>query len=416
MAAKRMCAPRAPRRRGRSGSNGWWSGWKPGRERRSRSLPMRLFLAGVPLRSMLPTPPGSSPWCASSRRRWDRARRCATVRRLDARRSHHLGPLAVAVAITAIIAIALGVGCRDPERGAEPQAQPAPVAETALEYAGSTRCASCHATETERWHGSDHDRAMEEANAATVLGDFAGASLDHFGVVSRFERRGDRFIVNDRGRGRRAPRLRGGVHLRLRAAPAVSGAPAGRQDAGAVAGVGRASARRGRPALVRSERRRAGAARRRAALDAAVAQLERALCRVPFDEPAQRLRRREEHLCDDLVRDRRRLRSVSRTGFTPPRVGRCRRARREELDTGELRSRRTARRRRRGEVGARRGCTDRTSRAAAQRTRGIRDLRALSRAPRDAARGAPSRRAAARHASARVAGAGSLRSRRPDAR
>jgi predicted CXXCH cytochrome family protein len=40
---------------------------------------------------------------------------------------------------------------------------------------------------------------MEEADATTVLGDFSGASLDHFGVVSRFERRGDRFVVNTEG-------------------------------------------------------------------------------------------------------------------------------------------------------------------------------------------------------------------------
>ena len=103
------------------------------------------------------------------------------------------------MASLAFAAIALAAGCRDPERSAEQRAQPAPaaapapIAEAAPGYVGSSRCESCHATETGRWHGSDHDRAMEEANAATVLGDFAGASLDHFGVVSRFERRGDRF-------------------------------------------------------------------------------------------------------------------------------------------------------------------------------------------------------------------------------
>ena len=133
---------------------------------------------------------------------WALALRCANVRSLVTSCSRHPGPLARAIAIGAI---ALVAGCRDPERGTEQQAKPAPpaakalAADAALDYVGSSRCASCHATEMERWHGSDHDRAMEEANATTVVGDFAGASLDHFGVVSRFERRGDRFVVNTEG-------------------------------------------------------------------------------------------------------------------------------------------------------------------------------------------------------------------------
>jgi cytochrome c554/c'-like protein len=41
------------------------------------------------------------------------------------------------------------------------------VAETT--YVGASTCAGCHAPEAERWRGSHHDRAMEEATEQTVL-------------------------------------------------------------------------------------------------------------------------------------------------------------------------------------------------------------------------------------------------------
>jgi tetratricopeptide (TPR) repeat protein len=64
---------------------------------------------------------------------------------------------------------------------------------------GTERCAGCHPAEAERWRGSHHDRAMEEATPASVLGDFGDARLEHFGVVSRFRRLGDRFVVTTEG-------------------------------------------------------------------------------------------------------------------------------------------------------------------------------------------------------------------------
>ncbi len=59
------------------------------------------------------------------------------------------------------------------------------------EYVGREACAGCHPKETELWLGSDHDRAMDVATPATVLGDFKDRQLDHFGLVSRMFRRED---------------------------------------------------------------------------------------------------------------------------------------------------------------------------------------------------------------------------------
>ena len=40
---------------------------------------------------------------------------------------------------------------------------------------------------------------MQPATAATVLGDFSDAQIEHFGVVTRFSRSGDRFVVRTDG-------------------------------------------------------------------------------------------------------------------------------------------------------------------------------------------------------------------------
>jgi tetratricopeptide (TPR) repeat protein len=66
-------------------------------------------------------------------------------------------------------------------------------------FAGSASCLSCHAHEAELWSGSHHDLAMQPANAATVLGNFDEASLQHFGSTSRFTRVEDDFFVNTAG-------------------------------------------------------------------------------------------------------------------------------------------------------------------------------------------------------------------------
>ncbi len=66
-------------------------------------------------------------------------------------------------------------------------------------FVGGVVCAGCHAPEAERWAGSHHALAMQKATAATVLGDFSEARLDHFGVTTGFSRSGDRFLVRTDG-------------------------------------------------------------------------------------------------------------------------------------------------------------------------------------------------------------------------
>ncbi|MGQ0723351.1 MAG: cytochrome c3 family protein, partial [Candidatus Eiseniibacteriota bacterium] len=62
-------------------------------------------------------------------------------------------------------------------------------------FAGGDSCAECHPRESAAWAGSDHDRAMEPATAANVLGDFGGATLEHFGETATFLLRAGKPVV-----------------------------------------------------------------------------------------------------------------------------------------------------------------------------------------------------------------------------
>ena len=62
-------------------------------------------------------------------------------------------------------------------------------------YVGSETCASCHQDEAKLWSGSHHKLAMNHATEKAVLGDFSGASFEHYGVKSRFFRRDEKFMV-----------------------------------------------------------------------------------------------------------------------------------------------------------------------------------------------------------------------------
>jgi predicted CXXCH cytochrome family protein len=66
-------------------------------------------------------------------------------------------------------------------------------------FEGAQACAGCHAAEFDAWKGSHHALAMQKVTEATVLGDFAGAQLEHFGVTTTFLRDGDKFIVRTDG-------------------------------------------------------------------------------------------------------------------------------------------------------------------------------------------------------------------------
>ena len=71
-------------------------------------------------------------------------------------------------------------------------------ADKAPAFVGSSGCQACHQAEYQAWQGSHHQRAMQEATAATVLGDFSGAEFTYNGLTSRFYvRGGDYFVFTD---------------------------------------------------------------------------------------------------------------------------------------------------------------------------------------------------------------------------
>ncbi len=92
------------------------------------------------------------------------------------------------------------IACR--ETAAPSLARPAatPLARSAAAtFVGREACKGCHTAEYERWKGSHHDLAMQEATDEKVLGDFGGASFTHFGVTSTFFRRDGKYVVKTDG-------------------------------------------------------------------------------------------------------------------------------------------------------------------------------------------------------------------------
>ncbi|SDP74230.1 tetratricopeptide repeat protein [Desulforhopalus singaporensis] len=68
-------------------------------------------------------------------------------------------------------------------------------------FIGSPKCADCHRVVYDKWQKSHHDLAMDKASDATVIGDFNNAYFTdpYQGVVSRFFREGDKFMVETEG-------------------------------------------------------------------------------------------------------------------------------------------------------------------------------------------------------------------------
>jgi predicted CXXCH cytochrome family protein len=107
--------------------------------------------------------------------------------------SLHTVPVVALLALAAVLTAGGGAA-------AEPAPTPRPTAApAAAAYVGSNVCAPCHATEYQAWIGSNHQRAMQIADANTVRGNFRAATLTHFGVTSRFFQRDGRFFVNTEG-------------------------------------------------------------------------------------------------------------------------------------------------------------------------------------------------------------------------
>ncbi|MBK8976941.1 MAG: tetratricopeptide repeat protein [Planctomycetes bacterium] len=74
--------------------------------------------------------------------------------------------------------------------GCGPDGPPTPPA-TVGTFVGEAECARCHEEAFAATRGTHHDLAMQEATAATVLGDFADATFEQFGQTWRFRRSPD---------------------------------------------------------------------------------------------------------------------------------------------------------------------------------------------------------------------------------
>jgi Tfp pilus assembly protein PilF len=72
-------------------------------------------------------------------------------------------------------------------------------ADDAAAFVGANVCAGCHAAQAQAWTPSHHAKAMQNATADNVLGDFANATLTHHGATTTFSHAGDAFMVRTEG-------------------------------------------------------------------------------------------------------------------------------------------------------------------------------------------------------------------------
>jgi predicted CXXCH cytochrome family protein len=66
-------------------------------------------------------------------------------------------------------------------------------------YIGRDKCITCHETQAHDWKGSYHDKAMEHATEATVVGDFNDVTFKHFENTSRLFKKDGKFFANTDG-------------------------------------------------------------------------------------------------------------------------------------------------------------------------------------------------------------------------
>jgi len=66
-------------------------------------------------------------------------------------------------------------------------------------FVGEKVCAECHKSEAELWRGSHHDRAMQIAHSATVLGDFNNVTFKKDGVTTIFFKKQNQYFAQTDG-------------------------------------------------------------------------------------------------------------------------------------------------------------------------------------------------------------------------
>ena len=106
-------------------------------------------------------------------------------------------------------------------QGADGSAQ-APTGSEVAAYVEREVCASCHESEMAALARLDHDLAMQEATAETVLGDFDAPSFSHGRCDLALLQARRQVLRHHRRAGRRARRLRDPLHLRRLPAATVS--------------------------------------------------------------------------------------------------------------------------------------------------------------------------------------------------
>ena len=100
-----------------------------------------------------------------------------------------------------LVAIAVAAMCWAQRNRAPPVTPQKPVAAvaSAAKYVGGAQCATCHAKEHAAWKGSDHDLAMQVADAQSVLGDFANAKFAGAGTATTFFARDGKYFYETGG-------------------------------------------------------------------------------------------------------------------------------------------------------------------------------------------------------------------------
>ena len=131
-------------------------------------------------------------------RRLRSARRLRAVRRLRAAAR----PIATRLPVALLLAVMASASCRRPAAGpagSGPAGGAFAFDAARAAYVGRAACAECHAREDAVLRGTDHERAMQEATPATVLGDFSPSTFTKDGVTTTFFRRDGRYMARTDG-------------------------------------------------------------------------------------------------------------------------------------------------------------------------------------------------------------------------
>ena len=103
--------------------------------------------------------------------------------------------LVISILLFLIIGSVILESCTDKKSQNKIQAQ----TDSPNYFIGDDQCQSCHSKEYNLWKTSDHFLAMLPANDTTVLGDFENTTLKADGILSKFTKKDQMFIVNTQG-------------------------------------------------------------------------------------------------------------------------------------------------------------------------------------------------------------------------